>query len=272
MRISVLTLVHNRESALKNTLDGIARGKTLPEEVVIVHMNEESYCLPDYPFAIKTIYCFENSGLNLAKARNHAILHSSNDYNIFLDVDCIPADDLLEKYVEAFNVRDSLWTGRVRYLSKGAMDFADWTDRLKAISTPDKVRGHLANFSYELFWSLNFGCSKRLFNRIGRFDEFYTGYGAEDTDFAFKARKHGVTLETLDATAYHQYHPSYSPPLNHLEEIVCNAMVFKRKWGVWPMEGWLLKFYEDRFIDWKDDHIRILRKPSERDMVLALSK
>ncbi|WP_300342830.1 galactosyltransferase-related protein [Nesterenkonia sp.] len=42
---------------------------------------------------------------------------------------------------------------------------------------------------YELFWSLSFAVRREVFDQIGGFDAGYTGYGAEDTDFAQHAPK-----------------------------------------------------------------------------------
>ena len=44
------------------------------------------------------------------------------------------------------------------------------------------------------------------------------------------------------AWAYHQYHPSPDPPVQHLTDIVRNAAIFHRRWGWWPMTGWLREF------------------------------
>ncbi|WP_409241961.1 glycosyltransferase family 2 protein, partial [Caballeronia sp. INML3] len=40
-----------------------------------------------------------------------------------------------------------------------------------------------------MFWSLNFACHLNTFEQIGGFDDAYTGYGGEDTDFAFRAKR-----------------------------------------------------------------------------------
>jgi len=44
------------------------------------------------------------------------------------------------------------------------------------------------------------------------------------------------------AWAYHQHHPSPDPPVQHLRDIIRNAAVFHRRWGWWPMSGWLHEF------------------------------
>jgi GT2 family glycosyltransferase len=96
---------------------------------------------------------------------------------------------------------------------------------------------------YELFWSLSFAVTAAVWQRIGGFCTDYTGYGAEDTDFAQKAAAASITMRWVGgAHAYHQFHATSDPPTQHLRDIVMNAIVFHRRWGWWPMRGWLDAF------------------------------
>lgn len=268
--ISVLTIVHKRHDALINLMNGLAKNSILPIELIIVYINERAYPLKDeYPFKIKSLEIDTAGELNLAKARNTAIKSSSSLFNIFLDVDCIPADDLIEQYLP-YSTKNILISGRVRYLKKGFADKLGWMSQLMQNSRPDPVRKDVNQFSYELFWSLNFACTKETFHKIGGFDQNYIGYGAEDTDFGFSARNNGVAHITIDALAYHQYHPSYNPPLNHFKPIVINANQFFLKWRVWPMMGWLTKFNECGYISFKNNKITIVREPSKQEIAASL--
>ena len=260
--ISVLTIVKSRREALLNLIRGLAMNADSNMELIVVHMNEEDYPLPPVSFPLSSFCLLSEESLPLAKARNFAMSKASAEHCIFLDVDCIPEEDLISSYRKAFAQHDVLWSGSVRYLNTNHLPDLH-TGALQILSKADPIRGGLTSMPYELFWSLNFGCSKSVFGKIGGFDEQYTGYGAEDTDFAFMARANHVQLETLEATAYHQPHASYNPPLNHLEDIISNARVFHRKWHQWPMEGWLTQFREMGYISWDHDHINILNYPEE---------
>ena len=44
------------------------------------------------------------------------------------------------------------------------------------------------------------------------------------------------------ADAFHQYHSTQDPPIQHLDDIISNATVFHHRWGFWPMQGWLDAF------------------------------
>jgi hypothetical protein len=103
--------------------------------------------------------------------------------------------------------------------------------------------GALADGDHALFWSLSFAVQASLWQGLGGFCEQYTGYGAEDTDFGQLAASQGIGLTWVGgAWSYHQHHPTSDPPVQHLHDILRNAAVFHRRWGWWPMSGWLQDF------------------------------
>ncbi|WP_197674760.1 glycosyltransferase family 2 protein [Pedococcus dokdonensis] len=94
-----------------------------------------------------------------------------------------------------------------------------------------------------LFWSLSFAVTARDWTVLNGFDEAFTGYGGEDTDFGQRlAAASGELLWVGGAAAYHQHHASQVPPIAHLHSIVRNANLFHDRWGWFPMEGWLSEF------------------------------
>ena len=268
--ISVLTIVKSRNEALRNLVLGLEKSTRFPAELVIVNMNEHASELASEKFQIRAFRYDAEEKLPLAAARNFAAKQAANPWMVFLDVDCIPAPDLVEKYLNACQKSDDLWIGPVRYLRQGATSQPDFLSEMWELSSPDPVRADLREVTYALFWSLNFACSKQTYDRIGGFDTRFTGYGAEDTDFGFNARERSVPLSVVDAVAFHQYHASYDPPLNHLEDIIINAKTFFDKWKIWPMEGWLRKFVNAGLIEWGDNEIKILRKPEQTEVEAAL--
>ncbi|RNL55753.1 galactosyltransferase-related protein [Pedobacter jejuensis] len=268
-KISVLTLVNGRKSALINFLSGLKISTKLPDELVIVFMNEPIGELPQMPFPVRCFQIFHENQIPLAAARNKAANKAEFNSLIFLDVDCIPSKDLISMYANNFEPK-KLLVGSVRYLNIGATEQDEFLAKLESLSKPDPIRKDLPEISYELFWSLNFACNKADYEFIGGFDENFEGYGAEDTDFSFTAREKCIELKTLNACAYHQYHASYSPPLNHFADIVSNAERFFAKWNIWPMEGWLKQFVDMGLIFKKVNHIDILRYPIKSEIDAAL--
>ncbi|RYE32398.1 MAG: glycosyltransferase [Hyphomicrobiales bacterium] len=273
--ISVLTLVKNRTDHLNNLVEGLRRSTVAPAELVIVDMSDPPVprMVADFPI---TLIRLETDGLPLAQARNLAAASAGTDRLLFLDVDCIPGSDLVAAMASALDNQDALICAEVRYLASGDTKDGDWCEvSLKAAGLPHPVRrfpacGLAREPNYGLFWSLAFGISSAAFARIGGFDEGFTGYGAEDTDFAFRAREACLKLLFLGgASAYHQYHGVVDPPLQHFIDIVRNAQLFHGKWGVWPMEGWLESFVNRGFVNRSSDALSIIRHPSMRDVDVA---
>ena len=64
------------------------------------------------------------------------------------------------------------------------------------------------------------------------------------------------------ATAYHQWHPTQVPPLGHLDDILRNGAIFARRWGWWPMEGWIDAFADRGLIHWDTTEETYVRSPT----------
>ncbi|GAA2533208.1 glycosyltransferase family 2 protein [Winogradskya humida] len=191
-------------------------------------------------------------GLRLAAGRDRgaeAALEAGATLLVLLDADCLPGPDLLARYSAAAAAHPgALLCGPVTYLPEGVLpeDAGD----LPALTAPHAARpappdGENVPGEHRLFWSLSFAVTAEAWRTVGGFDESYEGYGGEDTDFAFTARAAGVPLVWVGgAHAYHQHHPTSTPPWQHLDDILRNGRLFADRWGTWPMRGWLDAFAE----------------------------
>lgn len=278
---SILVITHQRTDHLRQVLAGAVRAEERPSEVVIVHMNEEpqydSECeIPIVRLRIDTLP--EGSGLPLARARNVAAATAGSSNLVFLDVDCIPSRGLFTALLNIVEEKDALVMAQPRYLREplGASDLIE-DGILERLSSVHQSRVGLAGtgsrFRHEMFWSLGFAIRSDTFYRIGGFDPGYDGYGAEDTDFAFRAREARIPVHYAAADLFHQWHPIYKPPLNHFETIIANARRFNDRWHRWPMEGWLSAFTQNGLIQWERDSpdIRVLRFPGDEEVEAARS-
>lgn len=265
MEVSVLCLVKGRKNALENLIQGLSLNTRFPDELIVVLMNEQERELPKVLFPVKQIILKHQKPLPLAAARNLAAHKANGNLLIFLDADCIPAPNLIEQYCVK-NKPGCLLNGDVRYLNEHATTEDFFLSKLDILSEPDPIRAGLKLIPHELFWSLNFACTAADYKKIGGFDEKFIGYGGEDTDFAFTARLLGIEMKKVNALAYHQYHESYLPPLNHLLDIVANARVFRSKWCKWPMEGWLKEFAAMGLVHWDDESLKVLRMPNYEEI------
>ncbi len=275
--VSVVTIVKDRADRLAHLCWGLAGCDPPAGELVVIDMGSAD---PDAHRAAArlesgrwgpTQICHldvraeAGGGLPLAGARNLGVRAASNDRVVLLDVDCIPAPDLIGAYDAAIS-RGGLCNGPVRYLRAGWDEPTAATEvgDLWARSDPHPVRpfdhaGEIVDDRHELCWSLSIGLDRATFQRVGGFDDAYRGYGAEDTDFGMRCRAAGVAMRWMSVgTAFHQWHASPSPPVHHLEAIVANARRFHERWGRWPMEGWLADFVDRGLVTWSAEALALV--------------
>ena len=256
MRCAVITPVAGRHSHLQLQRTGLLAGTLRPDRHIVVTMQDGAVrnLLDERAPRVDIVETTRQAGaLPLARARNlgaQQAMSAGADLLIFLDVDCVPGPMLVSRYARhaAQEMRPSLLCGPVSYLPPPPHSGYRLSS-LPELGRPHPARpvppetGALAGGDHALFWSLSFAVHAALWRELGGFCEQYTGYGAEDTDFGQVAASRGIALTWVGgAWAYHQYHPSPDPPVQHLTDIVRNAAIFHRRWGWWPMTGWLREF------------------------------
>jgi GT2 family glycosyltransferase len=252
-RLAVVTIAHGRHQHLARQQRALGASTRPPDEWVVVSMADpvlDEWGGVARDGVVPRVVRVPESplGLPLAAARNAgaaAAIEGGAEVLVFLDVDCLPHPEALAAYESVVTERPrSIWSGPVTYLPDGLSD-----DQLREpweLDDPHPARpapepGEVVeDADPRLFWSLSFAVSASTWRDVGGFCEEYVGYGGEDTDFAMTADSRGVGLGWVGAArAYHQWHPTTSPPVHHAEDIVRNATIFHGRWGWWPMEGWL---------------------------------
>ncbi|PPK66110.1 glycosyltransferase family 2 protein [Actinokineospora auranticolor] len=247
-RTAVVTITHRRDDHLHRQRVGLAAEP--PDLHVIVGMDDTPRvrpipgAAPVTPLAVSS----RGSGLPLARARNRgaaAAIAAGADVLVFLDVDCVPGRHLVSRYTAAAGRIPSpaLLCGPVAYLPPPPADgypisgFDAPMHPARPVPAPGDI---VADDRFDLFWSLSFATTASTWATLGGFCEDYSGYGAEDTDFALTSRVAGATLHWVGgAEAYHQYHPPSRHEPARAPEIVRNANTFHRRHGHWPMRDWL---------------------------------
>lgn len=274
MSLSVLTLVRNREGHLAQLVEGLRRSVQAPDELIVVDMGDVVLPVPDTVFRTSVIR-LATEGLPLAEARNLAAGTARSEQLLFLDVDCIPMRGLVGAMAAALRDHDALICAHVRYLAVGDAR-GDWNEEgLSTVGLPHPARafpteGLAVEPNAGLFWSLAFGVRRERFEAQGGFDERFTGYGAEDTDFGFRARDAGLPLMVMGGPGvFHQHHGVIDPPLQHFDDILRNARTFHGIWGSWPMLGWLKAFEAMGLIRLGVDRLERVRSPDAREIAAA---
>jgi N-acetylglucosaminyl-diphospho-decaprenol L-rhamnosyltransferase len=248
-RVVVVTIAHGRHDHLALQMESLRAGSRAPDEHVVVAMDDRD--LARWPAFVVSIPTTAR-GLPLAAARNLGVstaLDLAADVVICLDVDCLAGADLVGAYAAAAHEDPGVvWSGPVTYLSRPPVGGYDLS-ALEALDDPHPGRPapppgvRQIDDDPDLFWSLSFACSASAWGRSGGFCEDYVGYGGEDTDFGRIALGRGLRLGWVgSARAFHQWHPVSDPPVEHLDDILRNGLIFYERWGSWPMRGWLEEF------------------------------
>lgn len=272
--LAVVVIVHGRHEHLRRCLSSLADQVLPATRVVVVAMaDDRAGALAEFtgaelglPITLVAMDA-DPSRLPLARARNLGVAAADSANLVLLDVDCLADPFLLQRYADAMSSPRPpglgsgpvVWCGPVTYLGPNArVDLPgsdpastpriDWqmvrSHRAPHTARPDPAAGALVpGTDLRLFWSLSYAITAADHAAAGGFDEAYEGYGGEDTDFA---RRLGTTGGGIcwvgGADAYHQHHPVSRPPVEHVEDIVRNAALFRARWGSDCMTGWLEEF------------------------------
>ena len=266
MKVAVITPVAGRRRHFELQQQALRRSQVAFDVRIVVAMGEP----PTAANGDVLVSIPAGDRLPLARARNagaRAAIDAGAGLLIFLDVDCLPSPQMLGRYVEAAEQSPyELLCGPVHYLDPPGAEGYDLDTLPTPVGHPARPTppdGRLSHRGdHRLFWSLSFAVSAPQWEVVGGFDEVYEGYGGEDTDFGQRAKSRGLDLCWVGgAWAYHQYHPTSDPPVQHLDDIVRNAELFRRRWGWWPMSGWLDDFAAAGLIRWDEADQRWMCTP-----------
>jgi GT2 family glycosyltransferase len=252
--VAVVTIAHGRHRHLERQHASLEASSSPPDLHVVVAMDDLDLerWQPGGPVRTQVLRAPEGvRGLPLAAARNQGYTHAlatGADVVVGLDVDCLVGRDAVAAYRDAVRAEPAvLWSGPVTYLPASASDCA--LDELAELDDPHRARPapgpgeRVVGADPDLFWSLSFAAHADAWTAVGGFCEEYDGYGGEDTDLGHSWQASGRPLGWVgDARAYHQHHDTEVPPVQHLDDILRNGALFARRWGRWPMQGWLAEF------------------------------
>ncbi len=111
MSLAVVTIVAGRRAHLARQLEGLQRQSRSAEHLVIVRMDGAEITVPPRVAEQVVIVDMPSQGgeLPLAAARNLGARATHAEHIVFLDVDCIPGEQLVETYADASS-RSTAWS------------------------------------------------------------------------------------------------------------------------------------------------------------------
>ncbi len=230
--ISVIVTTYNRPDALSLVLQGLALQTNKDFEVLIADdgSTTETKTLIDntqWNFPIKHIW-HEDQGFRAALIRNLAVKQAQGDYLIFIDGDCVPRSDFIERHSELAergwfvagsrlllnpSLTEEAVTGsknilRWNFLHWFKMRVTGGCNRiLPLIYLPFLPRKRKSQ-EWRGAKTCNLAMWRDDFNRVKGFNEQFIGWGYEDSDLVVRLIKAGVRRKQgqYAVTVLHLWH------------------------------------------------------------------
>lgn len=197
MFLSILIPTHNCECvSLCMWLSKRIAAESLDAEVIVmddastdIQILEKNRRINDLEFC-KVVELKDNIGI--AKNRNHLADVAKGDYLLFLDADVFPVEnDFLKKYIDKRG-DDGVLCGGMTFRLDGPVKMSPL--RFKY--------GMKYEVKQPQFISLNFFLHSSVFKKV-RFNESFSKYGHEDTQFGADLQKAGYRIQKIDNPVYH---------------------------------------------------------------------
>ncbi|OWY38270.1 hypothetical protein CEK28_13450 [Xenophilus sp. AP218F] len=239
-RASIIVPVYNRHKILANTLAALTH-QTYPNDLMdIIVVDDGSNdgvfdVIRKYESKLHLYYGRQiDKGFRVSAARNIGLKMAKGDSIILLDADILPCPNDIENYMKILHVADdAVLIGHRRYV-----DVSNITDdqilanpeaalNLPSINPNNDVADHRDTSGESIDWRLpvykktnnlindpwpftkgaagNLAFSKKLLAKAGLFDEEFTAWGCEDTEFSYRLYNAGAYfIPMLNIVSLHQ--------------------------------------------------------------------
>ena len=223
MKVSVIVATYNWKEALRTSIESLFDQSRMLDEIIVADdgSRDDTRLTIDElrkNAPVPLIHVWQpDCGFRLAMSRNKGILHSTGDYLIFLDGDCFVNRRFVEDHLSLARANQFIAGTRVN-ITKVRQEYIQKTGdrqisffssgirkRFNAIRSPwlAKLYYHGTGFA-----GANFSLWREDLYKINGFDEWYVGYGGEDTDLALRLENAGVKKRRMVhlGMAYHYAH------------------------------------------------------------------
>lgn len=215
MKVSVIIPSLNAPT-LARALAAVAV-QTRPPDEVIVAGRDEAGALRDFP---AVLFCDSQVPVCAAKARNLGMGRAGGDLFLFLDSDCIPRPDWLQRHVERHEAGEQVVGGAVELHGRNY-----WAQSDNVSMFHEFVPG-LPPGARMLLPTLNLSVRREVVERVGMMDESFPGAAAEDADWTIRMRLAGFRLffDPAALVAHDPARTAWSDVVRHWRNLGHNAL------------------------------------------------
>ena len=224
--VSVIVTYYEAPEALELTLAAL-EGQDYPRELFEVVMVDDGSRSPleapaGSPLSIRVVHQ-EDLGFGLARARNTGARAASNPILVFLDCDMMPEAGWLSGHARWHHAAgDVLTLGFRAHVDVAGISADDVRGRAGSLEDlfagrpsqrPEWIEFHMSRTNDltaedDIFRAVtggNLGVSREFYETVGGYDESFTQWGTEDTEFGYRAyTRGGLLVPARDAMCWHQ--------------------------------------------------------------------
>ena len=236
--LSIIIPFYKRDNFILDILNGLDNENIrlgLSIEVIFVDSNSStnideiinSY-LPTSKLDIKKIDTFNSA----SHKRNFGIKNAKSNNIISIDDDCITGDNFISIHYKSLKEKETrvINSGIVNFSKNSYKNSNYYRYRNERHRIYDKIYFKDEEISFYNIVTMNMSFKKdELTSENLLFDEDYTFYGLEDTQFGLDCIKKGFKLKTCLAPIIHQEDTSISKFLKKIEDFTENFLKFYKK-------------------------------------------
>ena len=195
---------HRGTKRLQDCLNSL-KNQTVPCEqidIIVTDIDSDPYYKGKHKeickkYKIKYIFTKTDGVWNISRARNIGIRNAQAEFIMTTDVDCVFAPDFIETVLQ-HTTEDKIIHCRISDLPKdyeGKLDDFLWMNKTSTLRPPYGYGG------CQVF-------SRKWAFKVHGFDEAYSVWGADDTDFYLRATQDGLKSIWIEreASFFHQHH------------------------------------------------------------------
>jgi len=233
LELTVVIPTYNRIDTLQHVIPSLLRQDLRAEryEIVVADSNSNdgtAEYLAEIAAQYPRVRHLPGPYTGRAMARNAGIAAARGEIVMFTDADIIASSDLLSQHLAQHRARPNI---AVVGMEIQVNSFADY-ERLHA--HPEQRRPLHPESRKKLSWLYfltgNASVRKADLDRVGGFDENFTGYGHEDLELGYRLQRAGITLVYAPNAVDFHWHPvPYAEQKEKMELAGRSTVRFYRK-------------------------------------------